>query len=203
MLFDETLVSQRAHTRPQDLSHPLLQSVTESIQYRLRYLKNQPPQVVTDFLTLHFKNDPVGSLKARCQNLNGVFIGTFFGGETLQELRQVALDCELRLYGGASPRVVPMISMESAQQIFQSIGLIDPVIDRETYTLTFGSVLELMHDLRVLGLSNPMIQRPRTMTRGFLNALEESYPRVNDRIHSTFEVIYLSGWGPKASGRSA
>src|SRR5690606_20806309 len=64
---------------------------------------------------LHFLNDLPGFLLQIRKLLKekGFFIATFFGGETLKNLREVFYQSELECYGGVSPRIIPFIDVKT------------------------------------------------------------------------------------------
>ncbi|HYQ20785.1 MAG TPA: SAM-dependent methyltransferase, partial [Xanthobacteraceae bacterium] len=66
------------------------------------------------------------------------------------------------------------------------------------------SPFELMHDLRRMGATNPLMERSRRpLKRATLRRMAEIYgERFSDpdgRIRATFEVVWLSGWVPHDS----
>jgi hypothetical protein len=62
----------------------------------------------------------------------------------------------------------------------------------------------LMHDLRRMGATNPLLERSRRpLKRATLSRMMEIYAeRFSDndgRIRATFEIVWLSGWAPHES----
>ena len=83
-----------------------------------------------------------------------------------------------------------------------SVKLKSGEVDR--ITARYASPFELMHDLRRMGATNPLLERSRRpLRRATLKRMAEIYAeRFSDpdgRIRATFEVVWLSGWAPHAS----
>ena len=62
----------------------------------------------------------------------------------------------------------------------------------------------VMHDLRRMGATNPLVERSRRpLKRATLMRMMEVYTErfsdPDDRIRATFEVVWLSGWAPHES----
>jgi SAM-dependent methyltransferase len=154
-------------------------------------------------LFLHMVNDAPGSLirMRRALKPDGLLLAALPGAGTLAELGDVLLETEQRLYGGASPRVVPFGEVRAVGGLLQRAGFNLPVADVENYTVRYDSLFGLMADLRALGQANPLTDRSRRpVSRAFfLEAAKlygERYADPDGRIRATFSIIYLSGWAP-------
>jgi SAM-dependent methyltransferase len=157
-------------------------------------------------LFLHLVNDLPGSLiqMRRALKPDGLLLAAVPGAGTLTELNEVLLATEQRLYGGASPRVVPFGEVRAIGGLLQRAGFGLPVADVETYTVRYDSLFGLMADLRALGQANPLIDRSkRPVSRTFfLEAAKlyaERFSDADGRIRATFSLIFLSGWAPHES----
>ncbi|SIR46269.1 hypothetical protein SAMN05880582_11462 [Rhizobium sp. RU20A] len=157
-------------------------------------------------LALHLTNDTPGAFIQirRALSPDGLFLAAIPGAGTLQELREVLLEAESELTGGASPRVVPFADVRDIGALLQRAGLALPVTDVETYTVRYASLFDLMKDLRAMGMTNPLATRSRrpVSRQFFLRAAELYATRFADpdsRIRATFSVIYASGWAPHES----
>jgi SAM-dependent methyltransferase len=104
-------------------------------------------------LNLHFINDiPAFLLNAKKMlKPNGVFIASFFGGETLGKLRNVLFEVEQKKFGGISPRIAPLIHVKDAGMLMQKAGFFDPVADSEVISVEYSDFFKLLHDLRNMG----------------------------------------------------
>lgn len=157
-------------------------------------------------LSLHLTNDTPGVFVQirRALRPDGLFLAAIPGSDTLHELRDVLLQTEIEMTGGASPRVIPFADIRDIGALLQRAGFALPVTDKETYTVRYDSLFPLMKDLRAMGMANPLSARSRKpLTRAFfVRAAElyaERYADPDGRIRATFSIIYLSGWAPHES----
>lgn len=162
--------------------------------------------LIVSILHLQAVNDVPGYLaRLRARLLpDGLLLIAALGGETLTELREAFLAADAQVLGGASARVAPMIQVRDAGALLQRAGLALPVADVETHVVRYASPLALMSELKALGASNPLADRPRRLaTPTLLAAAAQAYPeRDSDpdgRIRATLEIIWLSGWVPHES----
>ena len=132
-----------------------------------------------------------------CLRPNGLFLAALWGGQTLYELRESFLKAELSLSGGAAPRIAPMVHPADAPTLIR--GFFMPVVDTETITVFYPSLISLMKDLRGMGETNTLVDRPKTFTPRTLFTQTEviyaqTFGRPDRTIPATFEVLYLTGW---------
>jgi SAM-dependent methyltransferase len=159
--------------------------------------------VVVSGLALHFANDVPGVLAQirRALKPDGLFVAALLGGETLTELRQAFAEAESEIEGGASPRVAPFADLRQLGALLQRAGFALPVIDVERVTVRYASAFDLMHDLRRVGATNPLMARRRVpLRRRTLMRMADIYAlRFADsdgRIRASFDIVWLSGWAP-------
>ena len=152
---------------------------------------------------LHWVNDVPGALTQFRQSLrpDGVVLGSFFGGETGQELRQVLAMAETEIYGGISPRVSPFISLPDMAALMQRAQFALPVVDHDLVTVTYDSFFKLLGDIRGMGQNNAVLKRnTRPLTRQFWQRAAELYAthfsNKDGRLTATVELIYFLGWAP-------
>jgi SAM-dependent methyltransferase len=169
-------------------------------------LEAQTYNLVLAPLFLHLVNDLPGSLIRIQRSLrpDGLFLAALPGAGTLGELNDVLLDTETRLYGGASPRVIPFGEVRAMGALLQRAGFALPVADVDTYTVRYDSLFGLMADLRAMGMTNALTARSRRPVSQafFLEAAklyQERHSDADGRIRATFSFIYLSGWAPHES----
>jgi hypothetical protein len=122
----------------------------------------------------------------------------------LQELRQVLIEAEAELQGGASPRVAPFADVREYGALLQRAGFALPVTDSELLTVTYPGPRELMREIRALGGGNVMAARRKTpLPRGTLERAEAiyrtRYGTSDGRVTASFEIVYLMGWAPHES----
>jgi hypothetical protein len=135
---------------------------------------------------------------------DGLFIAAAVGGDSLTELREAFLSADAEIGGGAFLRVAPFIPLSEAAGLLQRAGLALPVSDVETHTVRYQSPLSLMRELKALGASNPLADRPdRPATLKLLQAASEAYANLatdlDGRVRATLEIIWMSGWAPHES----
>ena len=154
-------------------------------------------------LALHWTNDLVGALiqLRRALKPDGLFIGAILGGATLTELRQALLQAESELAPGVGPRVSPFADAYDGAALLQRAGFALPVSDVDRVTVRYAQPLKLLADLRAMGETNVLVERPRApLTRPILARTFEIYVQKfgqpDGRIPATFEIITLTGWAP-------
>jgi SAM-dependent methyltransferase len=162
--------------------------------------------LVVSSLALHWTNDLVGALVQvrRALKPDGLFIGAFLGGATLTELRQCLLEAETELSGGAGLRVSPFADGFDGAGLLQRAGFALPVSDVDRVTVRYGHPLSLLRDLRAMGETNVLFDRPRGgLTRRLLfRALEiyaERFADPDGKVTASFEIITVTGWAPHES----
>lgn len=162
--------------------------------------------LVVSTLALHTANDLPGVMVQirRALKPDGLFIASLFGGETLKELRGCLMDAELEVRGGYGPRIAPFAEGPDLIDLLRRTGFNMPVVDSDRVVVSYEHPLKLMADLRAMGESNALIDRPRKgLNRAILARASELYfKRFADdegRITATFEIITLSGWKPHES----
>lgn len=169
-------------------------------------LQKQSCNLITSLLNLHWVNDVVGALIQIQQALapDGLFLGSLFGGMTLNELRQAQVAAESELYGGISPRISPFTDVREMAGLLQRAHFALPVADTETITVYYKDALTLMKDLKEMGEQNALIKRPKYLTsRRLLNKINEKYQEMfgtEGGIPATFEIITVTGWKEATSG---
>lgn len=155
---------------------------------------------------LQHANDVPGVLAQAAQALtpDGLFLAVFLGGDTLHELREVMVEAELAVSGGAAMRIHPTIDLRDAGALLQRAGFALPVADHVPLTASYESATHLMRDLRAMGATNVLEKRTRTpLSRALLSHINALYAaRYSDaegRITASFDVIVMTGWKPHAS----
>ena len=162
--------------------------------------------LVVSALSLQFVNDLPGALVqiARALRPDGLFLAALAGGDTLTELRQAFAQAEAEIEDGISPRVAPFADVRELGALLQRAGFALPVADIERVTVRYATVFALMQDLRRMGATNALTERRRVpLRRATLLRMAEIYARrfadPDGRLRATFEIVWLSGWGPDPS----
>jgi SAM-dependent methyltransferase len=159
--------------------------------------------LVVSALALQDVNDLPGALLQvrRTLKADGLFLAALLGGETLTELRQSFAAAESEIEGGASPRVAPFADLRDLGGLLQRAGFALPVTDVDRLTVRYGSVFDLLHDLRRMGATNSLVARRRKpLRRATLRRMADIYALQfadpDGRVRATFDVVWLSGWAP-------
>jgi len=159
--------------------------------------------LVVSALALQFVNDLPGVLVQvrRALKPDGLFLAASLGGETLTELRQSFAAAESEIEGGASPRVAPFADLRELGGLLRRAGFALPVTDVDRLTVRYGSVFDLLRDLRRMGATNSLVARRRgPLRRATLARMAEIYARKfadpDGRIRATFDIVWMLGWAP-------
>ena len=123
----------------------------------------------------------------------GLFMFTTFGPDTLKELRMAQAGIDDHAH------VSSFIDMHDIGDMLVHAGFADPVIDMETFTLTYSDVKALMRDLKAIGARNAAEDRPRGLSgKAWLQAVTRNYEALRrDRmLPATYEVVYGHAWRP-------
>jgi hypothetical protein len=91
--------------------------------------------------------------------------------------------------------------VRDAAQLLQRADFALPVADIDRVEVAYGHPLELLRDLRTMGETSALIDRPRRpLTRAVLGRACEIYQqrfaRADGRVRATFEIIVMTGWAP-------
>ena len=162
--------------------------------------------LVVSALALQFVNDLPGTLVQirRALRPDGLLLAALIGGDTLSELREAFAAAEAEIEDGISPRVIPFADVREMGALLQRAGLALPVTDVDRLTVRYATPLALMHDLRRMGATNPLVERNRrplrrATLRRMMEVYAERFADGDGRIRATFEVVWLSGWAPHES----
>lgn len=122
----------------------------------------------------------------------GLFIYSTFGPDTLKELRQSWQQVDNNIHVNA------FMDMHDIGDAMMRSGFEDPVVDMETFTLTYGDVYALMRDIKGIGAHNLTHGRAHGLTgKNKMSAMVANYElfRRDKLIPATYEVIYGHAWG--------
>ncbi|WP_374603480.1 malonyl-ACP O-methyltransferase BioC [Arenimonas sp.] len=123
----------------------------------------------------------------------GLLLFATFGPGTLAELREAYESV------GEVPPLSPFAAIQQVGDALLAAGFRDPVIDLDSYTLTYPDLRSLMRELRAIGASDARRDRPRGLGgRERLRQVTAAYEtlRRGDVLPSTWEVITAQAWGP-------
>lgn len=162
--------------------------------------------IVTSNLSLHWVNDLPGALSQIRMALkpDGLFLGSIFGSDTLQELRTVLSEAEINLEGGLSPRISPFADVQDLGALLQRAGFALPVVDSDVITVKYQSPIKLLHDLRAMGETNAVLERRKTPLRRetLMHAMSkyvDEYADEDGRVPATFHILTMTAWAPASN----
>jgi SAM-dependent methyltransferase len=162
--------------------------------------------LIVSSMGLHNVNDLPGVLVQirRALKPDGLLIAVMAGGSTLYELRSCLMEAELEVRSGYGPRIAPFAESFDLVDLLKRTGFAQPVVDTDKVVVTYAHPLDLLLDLRAMGETNSLYERPRTgLNKAILARMSSLYfARFADdegRIKATFELITLSGWKPHES----
>ncbi|MBG35982.1 MAG: SAM-dependent methyltransferase [Oceanicaulis sp.] len=164
-------------------------------------LAPQSVDLVISCLNLHWTNDIVGALIQINHALkpDGFFAGALLGGATLTELRQSFQ--KVTDEDPAPRRVSPFADTVDMAGLLSRAGFTLPVSDVDRVKARYGNSFVLMRDLRAMGETNALYDRPRTPGTKSLfvktaQAYAETFAEEDGKVPATFEIIHFAGWAP-------
>lgn len=151
---------------------------------------------------LHHAVDLPGALiqVRRALRPDGLLLATLPGPGTLRELRESLVAAEAEIAGGAAQRVDAFAEVRDAGALLQRAGLALPVTDTDSVTVRYGTLPDLVRDLRRMGVT---FAHPAPASRALFERAATIYAdRFADpdgRLRATFEIVSMSGWAPHES----
>jgi len=145
-------------------------------------------------LTIQWCNDLQSTLSEfmRVLKPGGLLMFTTFGPDTLKELRHSWAQVD------KSGHVSPFLDMHDVGDMLLHAKMAEPVMDVETFTLTYESVNSLVKDLRAIGATNALQDRSRNMTSKNdykkMQAAYETLRDANEKLPASYEVVYGHAW---------
>jgi malonyl-CoA O-methyltransferase len=195
----------RAHVIALDLAPGMLAAAGRQLGWRRRFsrlcadarqlpIQDQSVDLVFSNLMLQWCDPPDAVLNEirRILKPSGLFTFTSFGPDTLRELRAAWAAVDDR------PHVHRFIDMHDLGDALVRAGLAEPVLDVESFTLTYGDAMALMRELKEIGAHNAAQGRGAgLMGRGALRTLQHAYERYRREgvLPATYEVVYGQAWG--------
>jgi len=123
---------------------------------------------------------------------HGLLLFATLGPHTLKELRLAWQQVD------QFEHVNPFLDMHDVGDAMMAAGLTGPVLDMEMLTITYQHARDLLYDLKQLGSTNALQNKPKQLTgKNRLLAFEHAYEQFRcDRVlPASYEVIYGHAWG--------
>ncbi|MGR8947593.1 MAG: malonyl-ACP O-methyltransferase BioC [Gammaproteobacteria bacterium] len=129
----------------------------------------------------------------RTLKADGLLIFSSLGPDTLKELRSAfAVD-------GDAPHVHDFVDMHDVGDALIRAGFAAPVLQTDRVTMTYGSMRDVMRDLRGIGAANKAESRRRGLSpREVFRRAEEKYEayRQQGLLPATYEIVYAHAFSP-------
>ncbi|KAK9235338.1 hypothetical protein V1525DRAFT_410289 [Lipomyces kononenkoae] len=182
----------------------LFQAITDSeaTEPLSDYIFENTVNTVISNLSIHWVNDLPGLLRKIKFMLvpDGLFIASMIGGDSLFELRTSLQIAEMELFGRIAPRLSPLADVRDMGGLMQQAGYNLITIDVDDIIVSYPDLMSLMRDLRDMGESNAVLNRPHYLPRELIKAAETTYRNMHanddNTLPATFRIIYLIGWKP-------
>jgi hypothetical protein len=147
--------------------------------------------------------DTVGNLPLALQLIRqamraeSLLLGAMSGGHTLPALRSSLRAADM-VSGAAAPHVHPRVEASALAPLLQQAGFIDPVVDIDRIPVAYSSLDRLVADLRAMGATNVLTNRPRFISRAARSAARDAFAQSGHegRTVETFEVLHFAAWTP-------
>lgn len=156
--------------------------------------KNQSMNLVFSNLVLHWLETTRIVFKEVRSILKpgGLFLFSMLGPDTLQELRASFLSID------PTQHVNHFTDMHLIGDALLEAGFHDPVMDRETLTITYPTVSKLLADLKSSGSSYVLRPFPSTFSEKTLfQEMSNAYEKFRDemgKLPATIEILYGQAW---------
>lgn len=147
--------------------------------------------------TLDTVSDLPGALMLirRALRPDGLFLGAFLGGNTLETLRAVFRVAEAER---PAPRIHPQVEVRAAGDLLVRAGFALPVADVESLNVRYAGIARLFEDLRGSANANVLAAR-RPLRRDTLAHVATEFARraaPDGRTAERFDIVFLTGWSP-------
>ncbi len=131
---------------------------------------------------------------------DALLIGALSGGDTLPRLR-AAMRAADALAGAAAPHVHPRIEASALSPLLGDAGFVNPVVDVERLPISYPSFERLVADLRGMGATNILRERPPSLTRMQREAAARAFADAGEdgRTTETFEILHVAAWTPASA----
>ena len=147
--------------------------------------------------TLDTVNDLPLALKLIHRSLrpDAPMIGAIAGGNSLPMLRASLIEAG-RSEGRVVARTHPRIEAGSLARLLSGAGFSQPVVDIDRVTLRYSSLIDLVRDLRAMGVNSMLADRPPPLSRREFLAAAEAFEGMgeNGRTAEQVEILHFLGW---------
>lgn len=134
-------------------------------------------------------------LLRRAMRPDAPFIGALAGGDSLPALRSAMIEAD-RATGGVAARTHPRIGPSSLAGLLSGAGFVMPVVDVDRVSLRYSSLGDLVRDLRAMGATNLLAERPPPLSKSAAKRAAEAFERAGSggRTEEALEILHFLGW---------
>lgn len=138
----------------------------------------------------------------KCLSDDGFFSVTFWGHETLKEIKLALIRAELELTGQAYQRIPSFLRLSEAVPIFKNKGFQDIVADRSLYHILYESLYQALRDLQEITIKAD--DNIPHLSRAQLEAAQKHWLALTAG-HKTVSLdwSWISGWSPLAATKKS
>ena len=129
---------------------------------------------------------------------DALLIGAVSGGETLPQLRK-AIRAADAVSGIAAAHVHPRIEAAALAPLLELAEFVRAVVDVDRVAVSYRSLDRLVRDLRAMGATNSLRERPRFIGRSARAAAIDAFRKSGDGIRTleSFEILHFAAWTAK------
>ncbi|MCL6699641.1 class I SAM-dependent methyltransferase [Sphingomonas sp. NSE70-1] len=131
----------------------------------------------------------------RAMRSDAPFIGAMAGGNSLATLRAGLIEAG-RAAGRIVGRAHPRIDASSLAQLLATAGFNMPVVDIDRVTLRYNSLGDLIRDLRAMGATSVLAERPPIFTKSEAIHLQNAFTGAGEdgRTEEIVEILHFLAW---------
>jgi hypothetical protein len=99
--------------------------------------------------------------------------------------------------GAASPHIHPRIEASALAPLLSQAGFVMPVVDVDRVSVSYPSFARLVADLRAMGATNILRERPRrALSKQAQAAAALAFEGAGDGVTTleTFEILHFAAW---------
>jgi hypothetical protein len=153
-------------------------------------------------------------------NKGGFIMIALLGGETLHELKQVMVQADTEIFGGAHTRLLPWMQPKDLGNLLRRAGFQSVVADQDRYTVHYTHTNDLWQDIKQFGdvlmdmvpnqhqqtalvdtYEQLIVKKPRpsvsfrhNLPISYRAYVHNIYKQHNPDLPATFDVLYGMGW---------
>jgi SAM-dependent methyltransferase len=131
----------------------------------------------------------------RALRTDGLLIGAIAGGNSLPAMRTSLIEAG-RSQGRVVARTHPRIEASALAGLLSSAGFSMPVVDVDRVTLRYSDLASLVGDLRAMGVTSMLSDRPPPLTRAEFRTAGKVFERLGagGRTEELIEILHFVGW---------